>query len=70
MPLAATWADLEVVIVNEVSQRKTNIIRYHLHVESKNNETSEFISKTEIASQTLKTNLWLPNRIERLLGQR
>ena len=26
MPLAATWMDLEIIILSEVSQRKTNII--------------------------------------------
>ena len=30
----AAWMDLEMIILSEVSQRKTNIIRYHLHVES------------------------------------
>ena len=34
MPFAATWMDLEIVILSEVSQRKTNII-YHLYVKSK-----------------------------------
>ena len=34
MPFAATWMDLEIIIRSEVSQRKTNIICYHLYVES------------------------------------
>ena len=34
MPFVATWMDLEIIILNEVSQRKANIIRYHLYVES------------------------------------
>ena len=35
MPSATTWIDLEVVILREVSQRKTNTICHHLYVESK-----------------------------------
>ena len=35
MPSATTWRDLEIIILSEVSQTKTNIIHYHLHVESK-----------------------------------
>ena len=34
------------------SQRKTNIIWYHLYVESEKNDTNELIYKTEIDSQT------------------
>ena len=35
MPFAATEMDLEIIILNEVSQTKINIIWYHLYVESK-----------------------------------
>ena len=39
---------------------KTNIICYHLYVESKKNDTNELIYKTDTDAQTLKTNLRLP----------
>ena len=35
MPFSVTWMDPEIVILSEVSQRKTNIIRHRLYVESK-----------------------------------
>ena len=35
MPFAAMWMDLEIIILSEVNQIKTNTIRYHLYVESK-----------------------------------
>ena len=35
MPFAAARMDLVIVILREVSQRKTNIIRFRLYVESK-----------------------------------
>ena len=35
MPFAATWMDLEIIILSEVSQTKANIIQYHFYVESK-----------------------------------
>ena len=35
MPFAATWMDPEIIILSEVSQRKTNILCFHLYVEYK-----------------------------------
>ena len=35
LPFAATWMDLEIIILSKVNQRKTNTIYYHLYVESK-----------------------------------
>ena len=50
MPFAATWMDLEIIILSEVRQRKTNIIWYHLYVESKKkNDADELTYKTETA---------------------
>ena len=52
--------DLEIIILSEVSQTKTNII-YCLYVESKKKiDTNELIYRTEIDSQTQKAKLWLP----------
>ena len=43
MPSAASWMDLEVFILSKVSQRKANIIWYHLYVKSIKNDTNELI---------------------------
>ena len=50
MPFAATWMQLEVIILSEVNQRKTTIIQDHLNAESK--VWHEPIHKTETDSQT------------------
>ena len=57
MPFAATWMDLQIIILNEVSQTNTNITCYHLYVESENN-ANELIYKTN--PQKYKTNLQSP----------
>ena len=46
MLFAATSMDLEIVILNKVRQRKTNIIWYHL-VQSKKTDTKELIYETD-----------------------
>ena len=61
MPLAATWTDLEIIILSEVSQIKTNIIQYYIaYMWNLKKNTNELIYKTELGSKTQKTNLWLP----------
>ena len=55
MPLAATWMDLEIIIVRDYyskwSKSKTNIW-CRLCVESIKRDTDELIYKTEIDTQT------------------
>ena len=34
MPCAATWMQLEILILSKVGQEKTNTIQYHLNAES------------------------------------
>ena len=57
---ATTWMDLEIIILSEVRQRKTNIIWYHLCVESNKNDTKEPIYKTETNTPISKPILWSP----------
>ena len=49
MPSAATWTDLEIIILTEVSQRKTNIMA-SLICGILKNDTNELTDKTEINS--------------------
>ena len=61
MPFAATWMDLEIIILSEVSQTEKN--KYHmisLICGIQKNGTNELIYKKETDSQTQRTNLWLP----------
>ena len=66
MPFAATWIDLEIMILSEVSQTvKEN---YHTILlicgilKKKKKDANELKHKTEIDLQTQKTNLWLLKR--------
>ena len=45
MPFTATWMDLEIIRLSEVSQTKIKII-FHLYTESKKNDTNDLIYKT------------------------
>ena len=35
LPFATTWMNLEGIMLSEISYRKTNVLCYHLYVESK-----------------------------------
>ena len=51
MLFAATWMDLGIIILSEVSQSKANIMWDYLYVGSNKNDTKEHIYKTETNSQ-------------------
>ena len=51
MPFAATWMDLEIIILSN-SEIENQVSQYHLHVKPKKNDTNIFIYKTETDSPT------------------
>ena len=55
MPFAATLIDLEIITLCEVKQRKTNIIRYCLYVESKKNDINGLTYKTDSEDKLMVT---------------
>ena len=59
LPFAATWMDLEIIILSEVSQTKTNIW-YHFKWNLKY-DTNELIYKTETDSWASSENLQTTN---------
>ena len=58
LPFAATWIDLQGLVLSEISPRMINTVCYQLYVESEN-KTKEY-DKAETDSQILRTNQWLP----------
>ena len=60
MSPVATWMDLEIIILSEVSQTEKD--KYHISLTCgiQEDDTNELIYKIEVESQMQKTNLWLP----------
>ena len=52
MAFAATWMDLEIIMLSEVRQQDTNIVCYHLYVESKKKGYNELLCKTDTDLRT------------------
>ena len=57
MPFAATWMDLQIIMLGEISQRKDKYHMILLIYGILKNGTNELIYKTEIESQMQKTNM-------------
>ena len=57
MPFAATWMDLDTIVLSEVSKTEKNNICGVLK-----NDINEVIYKTETDSQPQRTDLQLPRR--------
>ena len=53
---AATWMDLETLMLSKVRKRKTNIIWHHLYIKSKNTtQMNLFTKQTHIENQLMVT---------------
>ena len=59
MPFAATWIDLEIIILSEVSLTEKDKYYMISHMWNPKNNTNESTDKRK-SSQTQKTNLKLP----------
>ena len=58
LPFGTTWMDLEGVILNEVSQAKTNSIWFHSYIEYKKQK-----GKTNEQSKPNQTNMGIEFRV-------
>ena len=62
MPFAATWMELEIIILSEVSQTEKDKYRILTHICGiQKNGRDEPICKAEIETQTQRANIWKPS---------
>ena len=60
MPFAATWMDLEVIILSKYDKyREGQVLYVIISMWSVKRDANEVMYETETDSQTQKTNLWL-----------
>ena len=64
MPFAATWMDLEIIVLSEVSQRK-KISCGITYMWNLKNDTNELTKQKQ--TQIQKTNLWSPKETKTLI---
>ena len=60
MKLRHVWVEFERLLLSEVTQRKTNIVRHHGDVGSDMERCGILVHQTETDSKTLKPHLRLP----------
>ena len=60
MPFTATQMDVKIITLSDANQRKINILLY-TYMWNLKSDTNELNYKTEIDSQTQKTNSWGPD---------
>ena len=65
MSFSATWMDLAITILSEVSQTEKDKRHTIILTCGIQNDTNELMYKTETDSQTKKSHLRLPKRSER-----
>ena len=60
MPFAATWTQLEILILSEVSQKERQVPYDSTHIWNLKHGTNEPVYKTETDSQTWRTDVGFP----------
>ena len=55
MAFSAIWMYLEIIMLSEVRQGDTNILCYHLYVDSKKKDTMNFFAEQKVIHRLRKT---------------
>ena len=70
LPCAASWMDLEIIILSNTSQKEKDKKPYDItYRQNLKHDTNEHIYETEIGSWTQRTDLWLPGKGARVDGE-
>ena len=62
MPSAATWMDLEIIILSQTSQKEKETPHDSTYTWNLKYNKNEYMYEAEADSQTQRTNMWVPRQ--------